>query len=258
MNSYMDKSERLLKMDQLVDREFPELQTTHPFRGSHGFLGRMLAISLALHVICSLILLSPHRGTLKGPSVSFLNLKEIDFPQQPAAPAEKNPLPADASPTDPAAIPPPAEPLSPAEQLRRDVKETLATAETNPALLHERTFGLGLTNGYFSSIAEGESLNRSIKDYYFAMLREINEKWWLRKNDAIVSLRGAIVEIVVARDGTIVRKTLLRSSGNSQFDRAIFETLEKANPLPPLPREYNNSYFSAPLRFVAPLNLFAS
>jgi protein TonB len=258
MSEYEDKSERLSKMDQLVDREFPELQATNPLRGNRDFFGRMLAISLALHVICSLILLSPHRGTLKGPSVSFLDLKEISFPEQTVAPARENHLPAVPSPADPATIPLPVEQLSPAEQLRQDVKETLASAETNPASLHERTFGLGLTNGYFSSIAEGESLQSTIKDYYFSMLREINEKWWLRKNDAIGSLRGAIVEIVVARDGTIVRKSLVRSSGNPQFDRAIFATLEKANPLPPLPREYKNIYFSAPLRFVAPLNLFAS
>ena len=245
-------------MEQHVDREFTELQTCNPFRGNRDFFGRMLAISLAVHVICSLILLSPHRGILKGPSVSFMDLKEISFPEQTAAPARENPQPTEASPAISTTVPPPAEPLSAAEQLRQDVTETLANAETNPAILHERSFGLGLTNGYFSSIAEGESLNRTIKDYYFCMLREINEKWWLRKNDTIGGPRGAIVEIVIARDGTIVRKSLVRSSGNPAFDRAIFATLEKVNPLPPLPGEYKNTYFSAPLRFVAPLNFFAS
>jgi periplasmic protein TonB len=134
----------------------------------------------------------------------------------------------------------------------------LANAETNPDSLHERSFGLGLTNGYFSSIAEGESLRSDIKDYYFMMLREINEKWWLNNSGNFGGLRGAIVQIVVARNGTIVEKTLTRSSGNRSFDQAIFKTLEKANPLPPLPLDYQLKYFSAPLRFVAPLNLFAS
>jgi TonB family protein len=90
------------------------------------------------------------------------------------------------------------------------------------------------------------------------MLREINEKWWLNSRSRSGGWRGAVVEVVVARNGTIVDKTLVRSSGNRAFDRAIIATLEQANPLPPLPGDYQPDYFRAPLRFVAPLNLIGS
>jgi periplasmic protein TonB len=90
------------------------------------------------------------------------------------------------------------------------------------------------------------------------LTQEINEKWWLNSGDRPCARSGAIVEVVVARDGTIVDKALVRSSGNRAFDRAIIAAVERANPLPPLPADYQPAYFSAPLRFVAPLNLLGS
>ncbi len=247
-------------MNQFVDSESRQVQSILPIRGTRDFFGRLLAISLALHVISTLILLTPHSSTFKVPSVTYLELNDIKFQEQTDSIVPQEPELAEAAPAAEPEItqPPPAETRSEADRLQQEVKQTLASAETNPDSLHERSFGLGLTNGYFSSIAEGESLRSDIKDYYFIMLREINEKWWLTNNGNFGGLRGAIVQIVVARNGTIVEKTLTRSSGNRSFDRAIFKTLEKANPLPPLPHDYQLKYFSAPLRFVAPLNLFAS
>jgi protein TonB len=247
-------------MNQCVDSESRQVQSILTIRGTRDFFGRMLAISLALHVISTLILLTPHSRTFKIPSVTYLDLNDIKFREPSDSTVSKEPLPAEAAPakSEITPPPPPAAPRSEAERLQQEVKQTLANAETNPDSLQERSFGLGLTNGYFSSIADGESLRSDIKDYYLMMLREINEKWWLANNGNFGGFRGAIVQIVIARNGTIIEKTLSRSSGNRAFDRAIFTALEKANPLPPLPDNYQPKYFSAPLRFVAPLNLFAS
>lgn len=246
-------------MNSFVDREFQQLEPGFQCRRTTGLFGRMIVISLMLHAIFSVILLSPQRGRLKGPPVNYLELKDFKFQEAgntvvPQAAASAAPVP-DQSP-------PPSTPAatahSEAEKLQQDVKQSLADAGKNPESLQERSFGLGLTNGYFSSLAEGESLRSDIRDYYFTMLREINEKWWLNNDGHSGGLRPAIVQIVVARNGMIVDKTLVRSSGNRSFDRAILQTLEKANPLPPLPNDYQLNYFSAPLRFVAPLDLFAS
>jgi protein TonB len=144
------------------------------------------------------------------------------------------------------------------EKLQRDVQQSLDNAETNPESLHQRSFGLGLTNGYFSSIAQGESLRGDIREYYFNLLRGINEKWWLNKNSQQGGLRGAIINVIIARDGTVLEKTLIRSSGNPAFDKAIIKTIEDASPLAPLPASYKMDIFSAPLKFVGPLNLFSS
>ena len=246
-------------MEPFVDTDYQQAQPVSACRGTRDMFGMMLAISLALHVISSLVLLSPQRSMLKIPSVTYIDLNDIAL-REPTAPATAEPT----VPPEPVAestreeTAPPAAVNPETDKLRRDVRQTLDKAQSDPDSLHERSFGLGLTTGYFSSLAEGESLKSDIREYYFSMLKEINEKWWQSNGGNSVSFRGALVEIVVARNGMIVKKTLIRSSGNSSFDRSIFQALEKANPLPPLPQEYTLNYFSAPLRFVAPLNLFAS
>jgi protein TonB len=247
-------------MDSFIDREFQPAQPILARRGARDLFGRMLVISLALHAISSVILLSPRHATLHSPPVSYMELKDLILPEESSPIAPREAESAEAVPDVPEETPPPAvETRSVAEQLQQDVRQTLADAEENPEVLQDKSFSLGLTNGYFSSLAEGETLRNDIRDYYLSMLREINEKWWLNNNEGnFGGLRGAIVEIVVSRDGMIVNKTLKRSSGNPSFDRAIFKTLEKASPLPPLPNDYHLNYFSAPLRFVAPLNLFNS
>jgi periplasmic protein TonB len=246
-------------MDSYIDREFQQVQPLLARRGARDFFGRMLVISLVLHAISSVILLSPRHATLQSPPVSYLELKDLLLPDQSDSVAPQEAQSPEDIPDEPEVTQPPAaETRSVAEQLQQDVKQSLADAEDNPEVLHAKSFSLGLTNGYFSSLAEGETLRNDIREYYFSMLREINEKWWLNNTGNFGGLRGAVVEIVVNRNGMIVSKTLVRSSGNSSFDRAIFKTLEKANPLPPLPDDYQLNYFSAPLRFVAPLNLFTS
>ena len=246
-------------MNSCVNREFQEIQPVFSCRRTRDFFGRMLVISLALHVISSVILLSPRRSALTAPPVNYIELKDFSFHEPVDAPVPLETKSAESTPDEPLATHPPATESHPeTEKLQQDVKQSLANAGTAPETLHERSFGLGLTNGYFSSLAEGETLRNDIRDYYFSILREINEKWWLNNNGNFGALRGAVVQIVVARNGMIVDKTLVRSSGNPSFDRAILTTLDKANPLPPLPDDYRLNYFNAPLRFVAPLNLLAS
>lgn len=253
-------------MDAFVDREFQQLSDpARSFRHS-DFFGRMVAISLAIHVISTVVLLSPHRSAMTIPSVSYLDLREMRFPEQaapaptPARPEKAEKAVAQEQPAEQPAAPltPPAKPLPETARLEKEVKQSLADADKHPESLQERSFGLGLTSGYFSSIAEGETLRGDIREYYFTMLRQINEKWWLTKESQGVSMRGALINIVVARDGQVMRMVLVRSSGNPAIDRAIMKTIETASPLPPLPQSYEMGYFTAPLRFRGPLDLFTS
>jgi protein TonB len=244
-------------MDALIDREFQQLHPLPLVRRKRGYFGPMLAISLALHVISSLVLLSPQRGTLQAPQASYLDLRNMQFQEQQAAvqPQEQEAAPVVAPSSQ---VPPPSVPLTEMEKLQRDVQQSLKNADTNPESLQKRSVGLGLTSGYFSSIAQGETLRGDIREYYFKILREINEKWWLNKNSQQGGLRGAIITIVIARNGTVLEKTLIRSSGNPAFDKAIIQTIGAASPLPPIPASYAMDFFSAPLKFVGPLNFFSS
>ncbi|HEX2770482.1 MAG TPA: energy transducer TonB, partial [Geobacteraceae bacterium] len=117
---------------------------------------------------------------------------------------------------------------------------------------------LSITSGYFARIGEGETLRDDIREYYFAMLHSINEKWWVNKDNHPAGRKSAVFYLVIARNGTIVDRTLVESSGNPAYDKAMLQTLEAANPLPPLPKTYRGDYFQAPLRFNAPLNLMES
>lgn len=97
-----------------------------------------------------------------------------------------------------------------------------------------------------------------IRMYYFSLLQNINEKWWLDKNIDRKGIREVVMNIIVARNGEIVAKQLIRGSGNAAYDKAVLNALEAAGPLPPLPESYNGDFFQAPIRLVPPLNLLAS
>jgi len=250
-------------MDAYIDREFQQFPHPSSRRRPRDLFGRMVVISLVLHAISSIILLSPQRRGAEIPAVSYLDLKDFTAPA-PAAPAPKAlpeplaPAPDDSQDVQKNTEPLPTTPQSEMEKLQSGVDKSLTDAGKNPESLQERSFGLGLTNGYFSSLGQGETLRGDIREYYFTMLREINEKWWLKKESRQGGFRGALINVVIARNGTIVDKMLVRSSGNRSFDEAMLRTLDAASPLPPLPQSFEMDYFTAPLKFTGPLNLFTS
>jgi periplasmic protein TonB len=117
--------------------------------------------------------------------------------------------------------------------------------------------GMGLTKGYFKSLGEGESLRAGIKGYYLEMLQSINERWWMDEKIDKRRLAPVVVNIIVARNGDIVDSKILRGSGNPLYDKAVLAALTAASPLPPLPADYDQDFFQAPIRLVPPLNLMA-
>ena len=251
----------------IVDREFEQLSPSptpspaiaSPSSRIKNRFALMVALSFLLHVLTASILLSPRSASLSAPPANFIDLKDLNFPEEvPAVPAESEqpPEPAENIPEPPPADPP--QPLSEMEKLQTEVRHSLLNAEADPELLQERSFGLGLTNGYFTSIGQGESLRGDIREYYFAMLRQINEKWWLTREAQQEELREVVINIVVGRDGTVLEKVVMSGSGNRTLDRAMLASIEAASPLPPLPATFNMEYFSAPLKFMKPLNLFQS
>jgi protein TonB len=140
----------------------------------------------------------------------------------------------------------------------QDKIEKSLQPSANQDVIQHLAVGLGATRGFFKSLGEGETLRDDIQEYYLELLQSINQKWWLDKNIDRTGVRELILNIVIARDGTVVEKNLLRSSGNAGYDRAVLKALESVSTLPPLPATYNGNVFFAPVRLVAPLNLLAS
>jgi protein TonB len=220
-----------------------------------------LAVSLALHLVCAVILVGiPGGGEPPRPQVTYVDLNSIATPR-PAAPAAK---PAAAEPElpepDPAKaepIPVPETPPAPPQQAEEKQPE-VQPAPPQPAPAEERsatTFGMGLTKGYFKSLSDGDSLRPDVKAYYLEVLQGVNNKWWLEQKDQKV--RTIVVNISVARNGEIVGSFILQSSGNMVYDRMVQKTLEASGPLPPLPATFHGEVFNAPIRLVPPLNLLA-
>jgi periplasmic protein TonB len=244
-------------MDSFIDQEPQQPEPARESRRRRDFFGLALFISLALHMITSIILLSPRASSLSAPPAGFIDLRNMQF-EKPARqqPAIQNPE--KLTPPLEKTVPPLDKPLTEADKLRKEVKESIARAETDPDALRERSFGLGLTNGFFSSIAEGQTLRGDIREYYFTILRAINEKWWVNREGKQGVVRGAIVNLAIARNGEILDIKLIRSSRNPEFDRAIMESIRAAGPLPPLPADFPLDIFTAPLKFVEPLNLLSA
>jgi protein TonB len=216
-----------------------------------------IAVSIALHLIFALVLLGLPSGPPRNTqSVTYLDLKALQAPAPMAASSKPAPesetLHEEQTPTQPPTL--------------QQTKPALQAAESTPQppqqvkVEEERTrtvMGLGLTKGYFKSIAEGETLRVGIREYYLDMLQVINEKWWLDQQIDKRRVAPIVINITVARNGEILACDVIKTSGDRRYDKAVVAALVAASPLPPLPPSFTGDTFQAPIRLVPPLNLMA-
>jgi len=241
-------------MDSFIDRELenpvPEQKQRHR---TEGAFGRMLAASILLHLAMGLYLMGPGGGAPTA-GIPVFDLSTISFPQPPAAMTTPPEQPSEPEPVQTETPPEP----SAREELSQSLDQALRQSETVPEVLQQASLGLGLSRGYFNSLAEGKSLRGDIRVYYFDMLRRLNEVWWAHGVQGMnPGKREALVDLEINRDGVLLRRTLVRSTGDRQLDRAILGVVDAASPFPPLPQSYEERTFSAPLRLSVPLNLFS-
>jgi len=226
-----------------------------PFQPPRNKFTLMLVVSILCHALISLILMQPQRSGQALPSGPVFDLsltapETVSLPSatkvalQPATKAHEEPLPSAAPEMD-------------ATQPEQQPIPGTAETATAPDELHRSGIGLGLANGYFSGLGEGETLREDVREYYFSMLRRVNEKWWLQGASRQGSAGSAVISLIIARDGTVVQSVLVKGSSNPAFDRAILQAVTAASPLPPLPNTYRGDFFNAPLRFRGPLSLMS-
>lgn len=55
--------------------------------------------------------------------------------------------------------------------------------------------------------------------------------------------------LIVSRDGHVTRFQLLKTSGNPMFDESLLRAIKQADPLPPLPEDYQGELLEVELRF---------
>ncbi len=242
-----------------MDYAVPQMQEMGHLGKSGKYFGRMLGVSLFVHGIVFLLLLSPRHGQFAARPIAYLDLSMT-------APAAEASRPAETKKTDTAhqekAVPVPetAQPSAPTEfdRLQQSAREALETAAAKPEAVGQSSIALGITNGYFSSLAEGQTLHDDIRDYYFTILRAINEKWWVASESHASAYRRAMISVVIGRDGNVVKAEIRQGSGSYSYDKSLLKALEAASPFPPLPKQYRMGYFEAPLVFNPPLNLMGT
>lgn len=209
-----------------------------------------IVISVILHLAASTVLLLPGRYSAAPAFPLFVELASMaepaESPQQSPAQPENPPLP-------PPEVLPQATPES--AKMEQAIASSLQRAVQTPDAVHESSIGLGIISGHFASFAQGESLKDEIRVYYFELMRRINEVWWTTGATKGSFVATAAVNIMISRDGTVVGCDLLESSGSREQDQALLESIKKAEPLPPLPQNFPQRTFTAPIRFVPPLRL---
>ncbi|MFZ4855049.1 MAG: TonB C-terminal domain-containing protein [Desulfuromonadaceae bacterium] len=213
-----------------------------------------LLFSVGLHVGAALLVIFFSGFSTSGKQSPILVIDNIEFlpsltaPSQPlaASPAQRNAM------TSPA-----VETVEPVQAPPAEAQPSAIENAVKDGGLISTPLGMGMTHGYFSMLADGKTLRDDIRAYYSEMVDKINREWWENAELLKEPLReDGIFEIVIQRDGAIVAKQLMRSTGSSEADQLIAEILRKASPLPPLPSTYQMEQFQVPLRIKAPLSLF--
>ena len=230
----------------------------HLNRHAKNLFARTLTLSLALHLsLAAIAALFPGRLARLAPeSVVMVDLADSGIPSM-------KDLVRTSSVQLPAPLPP--------KQMVLPSPDEKTIAEPSPAPVDElpppapsqadtASLSIGLTRGFFRSLADGETLRGDVREYYFELVERVNEQWWAAATSTAMEpgRQEALVTITVRKSGELLDVRLVKSSGNDAYDRLIMDALQAASDLPPLPESYPGEFFQAPLRLMAPRGLLFS
>jgi protein TonB len=212
-----------------------------------------VAISLILHIAASILLSLPGHFSAPVSAPVFVDLQSMASSPE----AEEKHAEEPTQPDEPAAPNLQTLPEASSESAKFDkaIESSLRKAVQSPEAVHDSAIGLGMVSGHFASFADGESLKDDIRVYYFSLMRRINEVWWLSGAAKGNFTSAASVNIHISREGKVLGCELLESSGDREQDKALLDSIKRAEPLPPLPQSFYGRVFNAPLRFAPPLRL---
>ena len=89
--------------------------------------------------------------------------------------------------------------------------------------------------------AQGEKMEDFAIVQYFTSIRgHINMYWSLPMELAEQNLRAQI-HTEISDTGVVLKRTIMQSSGNEEFDARVLETIDRASPFPPPPNEVKSS-----------------
>jgi len=106
------------------------------------------------------------------------------------------------------------------------------------------------TKPFTSPTASPAQMESKLNEYYSVIWAKIKQEWTLPENllKETVDLETIIV-IIIERDGKIQRSWFEKRSGDVHYDQAAMRAILKADPLPSIPRELNESTLEIGIRF---------
>jgi len=101
-----------------------------------------------------------------------------------------------------------------------------------------------------SSSGGSSVLESRLSDYYSAIWAKIKKEWTLPGDlpKGKVDLETVIV-ITLERDGKVQKSSFEKRSGNAHYDQSAMRAIKKAEPLPPIPKEFSDETFEIGIRF---------
>ena len=101
-----------------------------------------------------------------------------------------------------------------------------------------------------SSSGGSSELESRLSDYYSAIWAKIKREWTLPGDlpKGKTDLETVIV-IILERNGKVQKLSFEKRSGNTHYDQSAMRAIKKADPLPPIPKEFSDETFEIGIRF---------
>jgi len=92
--------------------------------------------------------------------------------------------------------------------------------------------------------------NSKLNDYYDTIWAKVKKEWTL-PGDISKGNAGleAIIVIILERNGKIQKSWFEKRSGNALYDQMAMRAIKKAEPFPPIPKEFSDNTFEIGIRF---------
>jgi len=101
-----------------------------------------------------------------------------------------------------------------------------------------------------SSLGGSGVFDSRLNDYCNMIWAKIKKEWTLPENllKGEESLEATIV-VIIERNGKIQKSWFEKRSGNALYDQLAMRAIKKAEPLPPIPKEFDDETFEIGIRF---------
>ena len=116
------------------------------------------------------------------------------------------------------------------------------SVETN---VRGQGFGLSTSGGVGGAGVQLDVVNFCCPEYIELMVQRIQQNWLARAE----SPAQVVIGFIIARDGTLSRPRLERSSGSVLLDNRALQAIDTTRQLPPLPERFSNPTLGVHLTF---------